>query len=132
MDKSKSWRSLLVGWALVPILSLSFQASAEGGDEGGDDEGIQPIAKEVCACLKKPYAKLAELAEILETAKASGDFSKLMTMQDEVVGMTDAGTECFEKLEKKYPKIADDEEKIQKINAAADEICPNPAAEFAM
>ena len=106
------------------------EARPEEATEEARSKALRPIAEDVCRCLKEPHAKLAELAEILEEAQATGDFSRLMTLQGEMVALTDTSTDCFDELEKKYPKIAEDEEKIDSVNSIVDDLCPRPELGF--
>ena len=109
---------------LCAAILLSFAPSALAGAD------LKDVAKQVCECLEEPHATASELMEKLKNAQHSGDFSKLMAMQDglegEMANMTKAAQNCFARLGKKYPKIEADETKSEEVNQIAEKMCPNP------
>ena len=113
--------AMVVSTAVLVVSSSSAQAT---------DADLRAVARDVCACLEEPQAKIAELAETLKAAQASGDFEKLMGLRGEMGSVADASDACFDELEKKYPKIAENEEKIEAVNAITEEICPNPTVDL--
>jgi hypothetical protein len=110
--------------ALCTALLLTFAPSALA------DADPKNIAKQICECLRKPHAKASEIIEQFKTAQHSGDFSKLMSMQEnlegEMTNTTKAAQKCFLKLGKKYPKVEADEAKREKVTQIAEKMCPNP------
>lgn len=89
---------------------------------------LNKAAKDVCDCLKAPYAQIEQAKKLINAAQASGDMSALVTAQGEMMGVIGASGRCFESLTKKYPEINQDQQLQQQVMGIADKQCPNPAA----
>ncbi len=105
-------------------LFILFSNVAIAGDN------LEEAANDVCQCLGEPYKTIEKIVEDLKKAQASGDTTKLMQYQGEVMGAIQATTPCFENLAKKYPGINQDKKLQKQVMDMADKQCPNPAAEL--
>lgn len=92
---------------------------------------LQAAADDVCACLESPYALVEKAMNDLQKAQASGDFSKIMQSQGEMMGVMGATSECFEKMPARYPDIDKNDELKKKVMEITNRQCPNPASGFA-
>ena len=111
--------ALAIGFAMALGLGLLRPSAALA-------ESDEALAKEGCACVEKPYAKTQELIALVTKAQANGDTAQLMSMQGEMMGIVSAAQRCFDDLAKKYPKVAADEARLERINAEMEKICPAP------
>ena len=109
-------RKLFIAIILVPFCSLAWAAP-----------DLNEAAEDVCDCLEAPYAQVQQAMELITAAQASGDMSALMAAQGEMMGVINAGNQCFEALTEKYPEIGQSEELQEQVMNIADEQCPNPA-----
>jgi hypothetical protein len=63
----------------------------------------------------------------INAVKGSGDMSKIVAAQGEMMKVVDASSRCFEGLALKYPDIDQNDELKQIVMNKTEEICPNPA-----
>lgn len=91
---------------------------------------LNQAATDACACLKEPYAQIEKVMGMVQEAQASGDVSKIMAMQGEMMGSLSATQTCFDGLTKKYPDIDQDEKLKKQVMEIAEKQCPNPASQF--
>ena len=91
---------------------------------------LDAAADDVCGCLEEPYKLVEQSLQELSKAQASGDFSRLMEVQGNMMGIIDSSTLCFEDLPRKYPEIDKDKTLQDKVMAKVDEQCPNPAEKY--
>lgn len=89
---------------------------------------IDEAAKGVCKCLKAPYAQAQKAMGLIEKAQAVGDNEAFISAQNDIMGVIDASTTCFNSLSKKYPEIDRSNELKRKVMAIADKQCPNPVS----
>lgn len=88
---------------------------------------LQAATDDICSCLKAPYEVVEKALGDIQKAQSTGDYSKIMQAQGEMMGIMNASTNCFEKLPGKYPEIDKNEELQSKVMNMADKQCPNPA-----
>jgi len=87
---------------------------------------LDAAADDVCTCLEAPYQHAEETLALVNEALKSGDMSKIMTSQDEMMKVMNTSELCIEELGKKYPDISADESLQAEVMRIADEKCPNP------
>jgi hypothetical protein len=93
-------------------------------------DDVQAAATEACKCLEAPYAKFDEIMKVFNAARASGDYSKIQSMESEMAAIGGEAEKCFEALQEKYPAIAADKSQRDRVGEVAEKQCPNPAREM--
>jgi len=87
---------------------------------------LDAAADDVCVCLEVPYQHAEEILVLVNEALKSGDISKILASQDEMMEVMNTSELCIEGLSKKYPDISADESLQSEVMRIADEKCPNP------
>ncbi|MGR5148443.1 hypothetical protein ACQKP8_18080 [Photobacterium alginatilyticum] len=87
---------------------------------------LEAAADDVCVCLEGPYQHAEETLALVNEALQSGDMSKILASQDEMMKVMNTSELCIEDLSKKYPDISADESLQKEVMRIADEKCPNP------
>ena len=87
---------------------------------------MEEVVDGVCECRKEYHFQSKKAMDAMKKAQASGDMSKMKTVQREVIAVTEAMTQCFDDLAKKYPEIDKSEKLQEELEAKADEKCPGP------
>ena len=80
------------------VLAGLFAAPVATADD------LEAAATDACKCLEEPYAKFDEIMKIFNEARTSGDFSKIQSMESEMLAISSEAEKCFESMKKKYPK----------------------------
>ncbi len=93
-------------------------------------DNLQAAANDVCKCLDEPYKVIKKAMVEINKAQTSGDYSKIVQAQSEMMGIVPSTTRCFEILSKKYPNIEKSDELKSKVTQIANRQCPNPAQGF--
>ena len=109
-------RGLLIGLGLLSLPVSTVMAA-----------NIDAAAKDACKCLEAPYGEVEKAMKFVEEAQASGDMSKLMALQGDMMAVMNSTSKCFEGLSKKYTKIDKDPDLQAKVMEKVDKLCPNPA-----
>ena len=106
---------LLIGISITAISPLSAATD------------LDQAAADACLCLEAPYSELSKELVTVKQARNSGDMSKLMASQAQMMAILQSSASCFENLSKKYPEIdKSDDLKIQ-VMRKTEKMCPNPA-----
>ena len=87
---------------------------------------MDEVVDGVCECRKEYIIQSKKIMDAMNKAQSSGDSSKMEAMQSEITAVTNAMTECFDKLAEKYPEIDKSEKLQEELEAKADEKCPGP------
>lgn len=87
---------------------------------------VKQAANDVCQCLKEPFALLERLLPDFKAAEQTGEFSKLMQAQGEMMNILATATVCLEDLSTRYPNIEQNAELKAEVMAITDRQCPNP------
>ena len=115
----KRW---FAGVVFLFFYSFSFPVwSAPDLDEAADG---------ACDCLKGPYREAEKSLELIRDAQATGDTSKLMAAQGQMMGVINISNRCFAALAEKYPEIDRSDELKRQVMAKTETLCPNPLKEF--
>ena len=88
---------------------------------------LQAATDDVCNCMAEPNRVAQQALELIRHAQASGDTSRLMAAQGEMMGVMTAASRCFEQLPGKYPEINRSDELKNRVMDMANQQCPNPA-----
>ncbi|WP_157134395.1 hypothetical protein [Photobacterium profundum] len=86
----------------------------------------EQAAKDVCKCLEEPYSEANKALELINNANASGELSKILSSQEELMKVINTSQKCLEDLYIKYPEIDKDTALQADVIAIADKNCPNP------
>ncbi|MGF1875669.1 hypothetical protein L4D77_10115 [Photobacterium frigidiphilum] len=86
----------------------------------------EQAAKDVCKCLKEPYSEANKALELINNANASGELSKILSSQEELMKVINTSQKCLEDLYIKYPEIDKDTALQAEVITLADSNCPNP------
>lgn len=89
---------------------------------------LNAAVKDYCKCREQPDQKAREVMALVQQAKASGDSSQLVAMQDELMIAMQASVQCFQRLPEKYPDIHKSDELKGKVMEMAKSECPDPAS----
>jgi hypothetical protein len=104
--------------ASISIITISPLSAAPDLDQAAAD---------ACQCLKAPYAEITKAVVAVKLAQASGDMSKLMESQAQMMAIIQTSSGCFSNLSKKYPEIDQSDELQKKVMEKTQAMCPNPA-----
>ena len=108
---------------ILPFLLILFSANTWAVD-------LQAAADDVCACLEAPYEIVEKALGEIQNAQSTGDYSRMMEAQGEMMGVMNASNACFSALPEKYPEVDKDDELKEKVMQLADQQCPNPASGY--
>lgn len=115
----KRW---FTGITLLAIFSMSFPVWST--------PDLNEAAEDACTCLKGPYREAENSLELIRHAQATGDTSKLMEAQGQMMGVINISNRCFSALAQKYPEIDQSDELKRQVMAKTETRCPNPLKEF--
>jgi len=87
---------------------------------------IDQAAADACLCMKAPYSELSNALVLAKEAQKTGDMSKLMAIQQQIMTTLKASTGCFEGLSKKYPEIDKSDELKEQVVKKTKKMCPSP------
>ncbi len=107
---------------VLVVMVLLMQSSFAMDLDAATDEG--------CECVKLPYEKMEKLGVTVKNAMATGDMSSVMTLQREMMPIMNDTTVCFDKLERKYPEISNDDKLSAQASELMDKKCPRPDMGF--
>ena len=91
---------------------------------------LNTAANDVCACLKEPYRIVEDVMAKLAEAQVSGDYSKLIQVQGEMMAVINASSKCFDELPSKHPEIDQNETLKNQVMEKVEKQCPNPALQY--
>jgi len=86
----------------------------------------EQAAKDVCKCLEEPYSEANKALELINNANASGELSKILSSQEELMKVINTSQKCLEDLYIKYPEINKDTTLQAEVITITDKECPNP------
>lgn len=87
---------------------------------------LDQAATDACLCLEAPYSELSKALVTVKQSQNSGDMSKLIASQAQVMAILQSSTSCFEGLSKKYPEIDKSDEMKKQVAEKTEKICPHP------
>ncbi|EAS41054.1 hypothetical protein [Photobacterium profundum] len=90
----------------------------------------EQAAKDVCKCLEEPYSEASKALELINNADESGELSKILSSQEELMKIINTSQKCLENLYIKYPEINKDTTLQAEVITITDETCPNPLNEM--
>jgi hypothetical protein len=88
---------------------------------------LDQAAADACQCLEAPYREISKALVTIKQAQNSGDMSKLMASQAQMMAILQSSASCFEGLSKKYPEIDNSDELKKQVAEKTEKMCPNPA-----
>jgi hypothetical protein len=88
---------------------------------------LDQAAADACRCLEAPYSELSKTLITVKQAQNSGDMSKLMASQTQMIAILQSSASCFEALSKKYPEIDTSDDLKKQVVQKTESMCPNPA-----
>ena len=107
------------------VLVLAVCVVLVGASAAWADD-YQAAARDLCKCQEPINAKSAEMMAAVQKAQATGDFSQMTKLQEDMEAMQGEVEACFDGLTQKYPEIAKDDAKKRQVGDIAEQRCPNP------
>lgn len=108
----------LILLASISFISISPLAAAPDLDQAAAD---------ACLCLEAPYNELSKALVVVKQAQKTGDMSKLMESQAQMMAILQSSASCFEDLSNKYPEIDKSDDLKKQVMEKTEKKCPNPA-----
>ena len=87
---------------------------------------LDQAAADACKCLKAPYAEISKAVASVKRAQQSGDMSKLMEVQSQMVTILQSSSRCFQALSSRYPDIDKSDELKKQVAEKIEKMCPAP------
>ncbi len=84
------------------------------------------IAKDICECLKAPYQQAESVMSMLSDAEQSGDLTRVVQSQDEMMAIINTAKFCMENVKHNYPALEHDDELQKAVLQETELLCPSP------